>query len=579
MSDKPIGREFLHSCKVPLRDGTGVTISEYLHYPDGRRVPHVRYLDNPPRPFYITKPEYRDHPDKKEFEMVSKLDRYMAPDRDLTKEITKILSGKRHAPFRGDPNIIKTSPYVYLADQDIQVFIKHSYRKAFEKSGVKPTPPSTGFFDIENTIDTNELCVMSVTHENKIYTGILRKFCKKEDGTPFDLDFIQTMYETYVVPVIKKEVESHPKIDVPGRFPIIPEFAFFDTEIDMLRWVTGKYHENKTAFIGVWNINYDIPNLLKFLQREGVAPSDIFVHPDVPAPYRHVAYQFDEQTANNKEKHPHPTDFWHWFHTPGYTQFLDSMALYARNRKASIKETSYGLDSILKKHGFGGKLKFDHLSYLDDVSKEDWHRQMVEKHFAEYILYNMVDVIALQLLEWLNNDIGSMSILAENTPIAKYSKETRKLVTDYATRWLDRGFALGCSRREMSNDWDKYYPAVGGAVLSPNRIVDIGLQPFRDYLLRTTRLHAFVGDVDFSSIYPNAARAFNISKDTKLFTAIGIVGDWVKYKNPLSVEVFFASVRNQREECMRLATNYYNLPGFQEMESEVDKVLREQGLI
>lgn len=574
-----VAREFLHSCKVKIPNGSAVVVSEYLHADDGTKIPNLRYMDNLPRPVYITKPAFRDHPEKKEFESVSKLEKYMIPDKDLNKTIEQILTGSRYAPKWGNPNIIKTSPYVYLADQDVQVFIKHEYRKALEASGCKPSAPSTGFFDTERTIDTGEFSVMSVTHENKIYTGVYNKFCKLKDGGMIDEEYITKLYNKFIPDIIDKEIRDHPKINTPGRFPIVPEFKFFDSQYDMLKWVIGKTHENKTSFVGIWNIDFDIPKTLEFLAKEGVDPASIFVHPDVPEKYRSVWYQFDEQTANNKQKHPHPTDFWHWFHTPGYTQFLDSMSLYARNRKASTKEVSYALDAILKKHGFGGKLKFEHLSYLDNASKEDWHRLMTRDHFGEYILYNMMDVITLQLLEWLNNDIGSMITLSENTPIAKFSKETRKLITDYATRWIDRGYALGCSRREMTNSWDRYYPAIGGAVLSPNRIVSIGLRPFKDYYAAETRMHAFVNDVDFSSIYPSAARSFNISKDTKRFTVVGIKGDHVKYHGSQAVEVFFAGIRNQEEECVRLATNFYNMPGFEEMESLFEESLKENNLL
>lgn len=564
-------REFLHSCKVPIKNGTAVVISEILHYEDGTKVPNVRYLDNPKRPFYITKSGFRNHTDKKEFEDIRKLDKYQAPDSDMWKQIYKIINNTRTAPMRLDIRTLKENPYIYLADQDVQVFIKHSYRKAFSESGVQSTPPTVGFFDIERTIDTGELCVLSVTHENKIYTGIYRKFCKKPDGTEIDLNTITKMYEKYITPVIEKEVETHPTINVVGRFPITPEFKFFDSEMEMLRWVLSKYHENKTSFIGVWNIDFDIPRILQLLQKEGVAPEDLFIHPEVPSQYRKVHYAFDKQTAD--KANAHIADYWHWFHTPGYTQFLDSMALFAKIRKGGQKEVSYSLDAILKKNGFGGKLKFDHLSHLDNVSREDWHRIMVKDHFAEYILYNMIDVIALQLMEWYLNDINSMNILSDNTPIEKYSKETRKLVTDYATRWIDKGYALGVSKSNMLNPWDKYYPAVGGAVLSLNKVADIGIKPFYDYQSATTRVHVFVNDEDFSSIYPTAINAFNISKDTKLFTVVGIIGDWVKYSGYEAVEIYFSSIRNQKEECIRIGKDFYNLPGFEEMELLIEKEL------
>lgn len=563
---KLLAREFLHSCKVKLYNGSGVAVSENLYYDNGSIVPNVRYLKNTPRPVYITKPEYRNHAYKKEFEEVHKLDKYLLPDHDLDKAITQILNGGKPVS-NSYTNTIKTSPYVYLADQDIQVFIKHRYRKLFQESKVAPKAATTGFFDVENDIDKNKFSAISCTHENHVYTALLKEYCKKNDGTPFDLDYINDLYEQYIPGIIQKEVDAHPKINTPGRFPFKHTIKIFDTEFEMIQWIFGMMHVNKTAFVGIWNINYDIPMVIDFLRRNGIDESSVFVHPDVPKEFRQVYYQFDKQTA--EKKNAHPSDYWHWFHTPGYTQFLDSMALYARNRKASVKESSYKLDDILKKSGFGGKLKFQHLSHLDKLSNQDWHRKMSNEHFPEYVLYNIIDVVGLQLMEWFNGDIGSMITLSENTPISKYSKETRKLVTDYATRWIDRGWALGCSRKNMAESWDKYLPAIGGTVLDPNRIINRGLMIYNDFKYHRSRAYGYVNDVDFKSIYPSVLAELNISKDTKLYTVISIEGEHVKWSGYQSVEVFFSAIRNQREEAQRLATQYYNQLGFGEMEALV----------
>ena len=75
-------------------------------------------------------------------------------------------------------------------------------------------------------------------------------------------------------------------------------------------------------------------------------------HPDVPKQYRYASYKEDISKTD------HFTDKWHWMSITGYSQFLDSMCLYARLRKVSGREVSYKLDDIANKELGQGKLHF-----------------------------------------------------------------------------------------------------------------------------------------------------------------------------------------------------------------------------
>lgn len=67
------------------------------------------------------------------------------------------------------------------------------------------------------------------------------------------------------------------------------------------------------------------------------------------------------------------------------------MLLYNRVRKVNSKEPSYSLDAISNKEVGEGKLKFDNIG---------GHYEMQTTRFVEYVVYNIMDAILIQLMEW-----------------------------------------------------------------------------------------------------------------------------------------------------------------------------------
>lgn len=570
MSGQPIGRQFLHSAYTSrLPDGSdAVVISEYVHYDDGRVIPELRIAKKPKRSFYITKPQFRNHDEKKEIEDVDKLDKYTVHNCELEREIFKALNGYypggRYVPLKE----LCASPYLYGADVHIETLIKNHDQKAFDKTGLKLHPATTGFFDIERSVlkgNAAEITVISLTHENRIYTAILEmaffRFDEFGNRLPGDLQELKELSHTILDPLLSKILTTNDDLKQHKH----KKFQYFyyvgKTEIELIEWIFARLHENKTTLVGIWNLDYDIPAILKVIKEAKVPPENIFCPPTLPEQYRKVNYVFDNKTVS------HITDKWHWLYTTGHTQFYDSMALYAKLRTVIGKESSYKLNDILQKNNLGEKLHFQELPNMEDLSDIDWHRRMQSKYPYYYIVYNQFDVLSLQLMEWKNGDGQSMLQLSESTSLAKFTKQTRKVSDSLYVDWIEKGRVIGTVGPDMRSIYDSDIGAVGGAVLSPLRLDYNGLNALIEAPHHKTQLHPFVNDVDFTGMYPTVAQAGNTSKETKLSTVLYITGDVVrKYYTPKeAVETFFSYVINPEDNATLLGTTFFGLPDYDEM--------------
>ena len=85
-----------------------------------------------------------------------------------------------------------------------------------------------------------------------------------------------------------------------------------------------------------------------------------------------------------------------------------------------------------------------------------------------------------------------------------------------------------------------------------------------------TGLSVYVGDFDFTSIYPNNMRALNTSRMTLTFVPYAIEG-----KNQDSVRSYFANLINVRENSEILCSGYHGLPDYAEMAYLMEEKLKE----
>jgi hypothetical protein len=564
-------KTLLHSAYVPDtgRGEDAVVSSEIVEYEDGTTEPRLQAYKAPKMTFWLTQPSFQDHPDKKEFESLSRLDPYTVSYKNRDKEIFSLLNNGFSPNFLSPKQrrSVYQSPYVYGANLSIEARIGLLYKKNLEKANKIPQAPTTGFFDIEMSLlksSYGKLPLMVFTAENKVFLACKKSFMVEPRNGVFveiTLEDIEKAAHEIIDPLVASIFDSHGDLDeMKSKLPFIYEFYAGETEVDMIRWIWSKMHETKVSFIGVWNIGFDIPQILKVLKEEGIPLHEIFAHPDMLK--QGLGYANWREDPRDVQ---HFTQKWHWLSTTSHYQFVDSMSLYSYIRQVDGKETSYGLDDILKKFEIGGKLKIDVGEDLDGLQTEDWHRAMLSKYFTAYALYAMWDGMGLQILEWLNQDLTTMLQTCDATPCKFYPNQTINATTVLFEDWLKEGYVLGTGM-DVRSDRDDELLTAGGAVLVPQNMHAKGIKLFKEWPNHHTHVYVWLNDIDFSAQYPQNALTMNISKQTKVATIFNIQGEHVtkKYSPTESVEMLCSYLITPNSNGIEMGVEFFNLPTFDE---------------
>lgn len=549
VSKTVVGRQFIHSCYANAETKDVVIVKEIVFYSDGTTEPTLRFINNPTRRFWITKPGARTYTDKKEWEKQSNLDVYTSTQRDLANNVFKALKGfypSRPARLRD----VCDSPYVYGADIDIEVLIKDKYRKDFEKTKLVPKPATTGFMDAEWSVlqgDKGRVLMVTITHETQVYTAIVKDklFTVDSEGNhiPATLEDLAKLSAE-----ILKEYND--------KYGFTYTYYAANDEVDLYRWIFARIHENKTDFMGTWNIKADVNDaVVEMCKRNNLDPEEFFCPPEIPKEFRFFKFEVD-----TNQKCPHFSRRWHFARTPSYTQFYDAMCLYSILRTVKGYEKSYKLDHILKVNGFGGKLKFTNLPNMEQMIAVAWHRAMQSKFPLEYCVYNQYDAISLQMMEKKNTDVQSMYNLIGRSHLSNYIRQTRRGADDVYYNCLEAGKVICSPGSSMRTEYDDIIGATGGAVIRPERTYNLGLRIFRDAPHIVSGLSPATNDVDFAGMYPAVNIGANVSRETKVSSAIGLIG--FSKHDTLMYHSMLVSIR---ENAVFIGKQYYGLPGYEEM--------------
>ena len=134
------------------------------------------------------------------------------------------------------------------------------------------------------------------------------------------LDILRKKYEEYLSSVTIKDGKDkttgetkYRTINIAhDRAPNI-EFIVKETPGQIIKAIVLKAHELRPDFLAIWNMNYDIPEMLKALKKDGIPPEDVFCDPCVPEQYRNVWYKEGkaQRETNSKKISQHPADLWH----------------------------------------------------------------------------------------------------------------------------------------------------------------------------------------------------------------------------------------------------------------------------
>lgn len=441
---KVIARQFIHSCHVKTKTESAVIVKEKLKMEDGTLVPNIQLFENPRRSFYITQPKHRSYNFKPEYELISKLDKYTVYDNELNFELAKILN--LGPGFHRSSQLFK-SPYIFGADISIEALIKMRYMNNYPENDILP---SIGYLDIETSIDTDQIILISYLHDNVVHVAILNSFFFEEK-------------DSNRIPIDQNELLSFINTTLEGRVRDIKftyDIKVFDHEVKMIAWIAKNIHDSMIDYISIWNMNFDIPRILNCLFKHNVNASAIFHNPKISPQYRYLKYYED------KQKKAHFTLKWHWMYSSCGSQFVDSMGLYSQNRRTQGFLDKYTLDNVLEKEIQMGKLPL--------ISGS--HVIMQRHHFKEYIVYNIFDVIGLKFLEEKVKDFTSMHMLIGPSPVSRYASQTTRSTNDMYYDLINKGMVLSAKSEDDSYlIFDKATRRVGGAVLPPERVKGVGV--------------------------------------------------------------------------------------------------------
>ena len=503
-------------------------------------IDSLNIIRDPVRPFYITAKPYRDHTFKKEFEDIGKLEQFQCRDSELVASVASALGYGPWMQRKFSLRQLCNSPYTYACDIETEVFIKQQYMDRTPTGEVVSL--TVGCLDIENEVTENgKINVITFIHEHDIYTVALEEYCRiyHEDTKSFTKasrdDCLKVINEMLGGEFTKHNFTLH--------------FHIADNELSLITWIFERIHERKTDFIGIWNMNHDIPKIIERIQELGGDPKEIMCPQDVPPELRYCRYHRDDRVTD------HFTDKWHWLHLTGYSQFIDSMCLYARLRKVYGRDSSYSLDYISTKELGQGKLHFG------DITNH-YHAQNYD--FLRYIAYNINDVLIMQLMEWKNHDAAALHALCGMSVPSQFNSQTVLVRNDEYHYGLTKGKIPASCGSEMFTQYDAVMPKAGGAVLSPAKAVGVGIKAVKG-CNHTTQVSVLTNDLDVSSMFPSILSAFNISKETRLSTILQVNGH-----SHEELEILCAGLNQPDVAAMEICGIFYGYPSYTELLSIVN---------
>ena len=494
-----------------------VIVKELLHMPDGTTKKNLVIYEDLKRPFYITKPYYRNHKQKKEREHISKLDKFEATDTELPKEVMRRL-GKR-AYGKVSMRDVRMSPYVYGTEVDIVTLLKYEYGKKCDKT----TPYEIMFYDIENDPDTHELNLLSIIYKEgdriKVHLYTHEKYTAKY---PNYTERVMKLWNEQIPDLIPKDMKKYLGYDPFDHIDIKINIA--KDEMDLIRSAFVVLHHVGYDILTAWGGWHDISTIEERCLYHGVDPNDIFCDPSIPKEYRERNIKQGRTTMVTQagaEKRLDPQEQWHMMRFPAKFYIVDFMATYYFNRRGGQKVYGgYSLENMASIVLGVGKL---HLETIEGVSKALWHKLMVRDHFIDYTVYNIWDSLLMLFMEAKTGDLSiQLPLQCGVGTFDRYDRTPSLVLDDFHFYLLERDYILGTDvvneTYESELDRKKWVVTVEAwrTVSGDHRRL-----PGTNLL---TNFRFYTYDSDQVSGYPSDTVVTNLSKETCVREVIKIEG-------------------------------------------------------
>lgn len=482
-------------------------IKEVIHLKDGTSIPNLKMVKNFKRPFWVTRKGYQNHKDKKEWEDEDRLTRYESSQVRLQQAVAKALG----TPWvRGSLRDLAASPYLYGTDISSTAVIKKKYQDTYPDSFSRF---KIAAFDIEtDMINGDERAIMgSLTFKDKIYTAITK-------------DYLKGIADA--IPRLHELLNEHLKDYIKTR-GLKFEIEIVNNDLDVFKRCFAKAHEWGPDFVTVWNLDFEMTKFEQSLAYHQADPLPIVCDPSVPEEYRSFRYirgKNKKVTASGKVIPVRPANRWHTALFPAKWYLIDSMCAYRHLRLSKPEEPDYSLDAILQKHLNLTKLKFPE---ADKYEGERWHEFMQSNMKLPYIVYNIFDCIALELLDEKIDDLNiNLPTANEHSDFESFKSQPKRTIDDMHYFVQSHKKVIASTSSDMGDGFDDETVDLRGWIVTlPAYMVhDNGLACIKEDPGYKTNIRTFSADLDVAASYPNGELCFNISKETTLKELVEIHG-------------------------------------------------------
>jgi len=261
MSESPaiVGYECKHITYIEAQDHTRndlLCLKLNAHHPDGTTTPVLKYLENFKRPFWVTRELHRNHKDKKEWELLSKLQEFKSTQIDLVKNAALALG--KPVPMNGQLRFLARSPYLYGCDISTPAIVKYLYMQKFRdlqsRNSVAVSDTETDMLG-QHPHGQEPIIMQALTMRERVYVAIVKSYF-----AGWDLNTVEAKIQAAARHYMGQTMEDR-KIQI--------EVELVDTEAEIVSNILKRAHQWQPDFLTFWNMDFDITKMDTAFQRHG----------------------------------------------------------------------------------------------------------------------------------------------------------------------------------------------------------------------------------------------------------------------------------------------------------------------
>ena len=500
-------------------------VKEVVHTKDGQQIPRIKLMENFKRPVYVTKKPYRNHEDKKEYEELSKLDRYDCTQAGMSVMLQKALGWSVPNPTKQLREVCR-SPYIYNADFNSTTIVKAAYKRKWPNA---VSLSKVAVLDIETDViyGTGEPIMVAITMGEHKVIAFADWWAER---VPSLKEQLLERYRHHLSNITtfgdkRGEYIERNLIEETGDNLIIID----DVNIgEGFRQCMELVHTWMPDFLAIWNIDFDLPHLLRSLDKYNIPYEDVFVDPSVPDRYRKVWYRQAraQRETNSKSIAQHPADLWHVLFCLAGFYVVDAMGVFKKIRTAQGNEPDYKLENVLQRHLGVGKLRIPECKTQPE-SGLPWHEEMQRDFPVDYAVYCLFDCISIELLDQRTNDLAvSLPVLCGVSDFAIYPSLPKRLVDNLTLFYRDRNLIPGCVGADITTAEDEGVISMSEWIVTlPAYMVELnGINCVEEIPELTTTFRVQTADDDITQAYPTGEVILNVSKETTCIELCDIEG-------------------------------------------------------